>query len=379
MEKLLKGFLCGFAALCVVSWPSAHAANYAVETVTQGLAYPWSLAFLPDGGMLVTERDEGRLRYIRDGQLDPTPISGVPPVYTRGQSGLFDVALHPEFEENGLVYLALAHGGARANATRVVRGKLVGHVLEDVETIFTVEPMKATPAHYGGRLLFLPDGSLLLTTGDGFDYREQVQHLDNHLGKVLRLNDDGSAPDDNPFVGQPNALPEILTYGHRSPQGLALDSETGDVYSHEHGPRGGDELNLITAGTNYGWPIATFGLDYNGSKVSPYTEYEGTEQPLVYWTPSIAPSGLTIYRGDAFPEWNGDAFVGALKRGKANGVNIGKHIVRVDLEDGKVIGQERLLDEVGVRIRDIRTGPDGFIYVLTDEAQGKLLRLVPKE
>jgi glucose/arabinose dehydrogenase len=345
----------------------ASAEDFTVTTVAEGLDFPWSLAFLPDGSMLVTERS-GQLRRVTDGQVSD-PISGVPEVYARSQGGLFDVVLHPDFANNNTVYLTYAGGTRKSNATHLARAQLVGNDLENFEVLFVVDRKKDTAAHFGGRLAFLKDGTMLLTTGDGFDYREQAQNLGNHLGSTIRLNDDGSVPDDNPFVGQEGVQPEIWTYGHRSPQGLTVDPATGTVYETEHGPKGGDEVNILIAGNNYGWPVITYGRDYSGARISPFTEMDGLEQPLVDWTPSIAPSGLALYTGDLFPEWKGDLFAGAL---------LERTVHRIDLEDGAVIGQEILLEELGERIRDVRDGPDGYIYILTDSPEGRILRLEPK-
>jgi glucose/arabinose dehydrogenase len=318
--------------------------------------------------MLVTELD-GNLRVIRNGALDPTPITGVPPVYRKSQGGLFDVLLHPQFAENQLVYLSYAHGEPGANGTRVARARFTGSALDDLTVIFDVKPAKNTPVHYGGRMVFLPDGTLLVTTGDGFDFRESAQRLDSLLGKTVRLNDDGSVPADNPFASDPNALDEIWTYGHRNPQGLAVDTDTGRVYLHEHGPRGGDELNLVEKGVNYGWPVITYGMDYTGAYVSPYTEMVGMAQPLVYWVPSIAPAGLAYYGGDRFPEWRGDLFVAALAE---------QSVRRIDLDaGGRVTDQEILFTELESRIRDVRAAPDGLLYVLTDGPAGKVVRVKP--
>jgi glucose/arabinose dehydrogenase len=344
------------------------AAAYRIETVAEGLSFPWNIAFLPGGDLLVTELD-GRLRIVRGGVLDPTPVAGVPSVYRASQGGLFDVVLHPRFAENALVYLSYAHGEPRANATRVARARFTGAALQNLEVIFTSRPTKDTPVHYGGRLAFLPDGTLLVTTGDGFDYRESAQALDNLLGKTVRIDDDGTIPADNPFVANPDALDEIWTYGHRNPQGLVVAGDTGRVYLHEHGPRGGDELNLVARGVNYGWPVITYGMDYSGAYVSPYTEMAGMAQPVVYWVPSIAPAGMTYYDGDAFPQWKGDLFVAAL---------VEQSIRRIDLDaDGNVVGQEVLFTEIGARLREVRAGPDGNLYVLTDGPQGRVLRIVP--
>lgn len=348
--------------------------GYKVTEVAKGLDHPYSVAFLPDGSMLVTER-AGRLRLIKDGQLVATPIAGVPPVHTGSQAGLFDVVLHPKFAENSIVYLTYAHGTGAANATRVMRARFDGSALQDQQVIFEAKPVKDTNNHYGGRLVFLPDGTFVLLVGDGFEYREQAQNLGSHLGKIVRLNDDGTVPQDNPFVGRDNVRPEIFSYGHRNEQGLVFDAERGVLYETEHGPQGGDELNIIEAGKNYGWPVITYGRDYTGALVSPYKERPGMEQPVVYWTPSIAPSGLAIYRGDKFPAWNGDLLVGALAF---------KHLRRVDLDDSgrAVAGQEQLLTKLGERIRDVRVSPDGYVYVTTDYAadespSGRVLKLEP--
>lgn len=347
--------------------------GYKVVEIAKGLDHPYSIAFLPDGAMLVTER-AGRLRMIKDGKLVDAPIGGVPPVHVGSQAGLFDVVLHPKFAENNLIYLVYAHGTGKQNATRVARARLDGAMLQDLKVIFEAAPLKDTNSHYGGRMAFLADGTFALTVGDGFEYREKAQDLSAHLGKIVHLNDDGTVPQDNPFTAQKGARPEIWSRGHRNEQGLAFDGETGRLWEHEHGPQGGDELNIIEPGRNYGWPVITYGMDYSGAYVSPYTERPGMEQPVVYWTPSIAPSGLAIYRGDKFPAWNGDLFVGALAF---------KHLRRVDLDEaGNVAAQEELLTELGQRIRDVRTGPDGYIYVTTDydakaNPSGRVLRLEP--
>ena len=303
---------------------------------------------------------------IRDGELAVAPVAGVPEVYVAGQGGLFDVLPDPDFENNRLVYLSYAHGDAKANATRVARARLEDDALVDLQVIFTAEPMKATPHHYGGRMLMLGDGTLLVTVGDGFNYRERAQTLDNHFGKVVRILSTGGAPGDNPFVDTPDALPEIYSYGHRNPQGIVLAGDT--VYLHEHGPRGGDELNRIEPGANYGWPAITYGLDYTFARVTPYTSLEGMQQPLVDWTPSIAPSGMTYYDGELFGDWNGDLFVTAL---------VEKSARRVDLENGAVVGQERLFTLFDERLRDIRSGPDGALYILTDSEEGRVIRATP--
>lgn len=336
-----------------------------IARVASGLDHPWSVAFLPDGRVLVTER-AGRVRVIANGKLQPQPIAGVPAVYAKSQGGLFDVLPHPRFAENRLLYLSYSAGTDGANATRIARARLDGNRLTDLKVIFEVTPKKATPVHFGGRMAWLKDGTLVMTTGDGFDYREQALRLWNTLGKIVRLRDDGSVPADNPFVGRVGARPEIWSLGHRSPQGLAVDPATGALYEHEHGPRGGDEVNVIRRGGNYGWPAATFGRDYSGAAISPYQRYKGMVDGVVVWTPSIAPSGLAVYRGAMFPEWNGDLIVGALA---------GEQMRRVDFDGGKVMGEARVFPELKVRIRDVRTAPDGAIWITTDEDKGRVLRV----
>lgn len=344
-------------------------AAYRTVPVAEGLNHPWSLTFMPDGSMLIVEL-AGNIRLVRNGALSPDPISGAPDVYFESQGGLFDVLLDPDFAENRLVYLSYAHGTPGENRTRVARAHFDGTSLSELEVIFDAVPTKDTPVHYGGRMLFLPDGSLLVTIGDGFDYREMAQKLDADFGKIIRINRDGSVPDDNPFKGREGARPEVWTYGHRNMQGILFDEATGRVYGHEHGPQGGDEINIIEAGKNYGWPVITYGLDYSGARISPYTEYAGMEQPLLHWTPSIAPAGFTLYRGSVFPEWEGDLFVGALAA---------KHLRRIDMEDGKPVGQEELFVDLGHRIREVRTGPDGYLYIVTDGENGSVLRVEPAE
>jgi glucose/arabinose dehydrogenase len=346
---------------------AATAADYQVETLADGLSNPWSLAFLPDGGMLVTERS-GQLRLIdAAGQLRAEPVAGVPEAFVNGQSGLMEVALAPDFAESGELFLSYSCGTRDANHTCLAAATFNGEALENTHEIFRVQPAKKGSAHYGGRIAFLPDNTLLLTLGDGFDYREQAQNTANHLGSIVRLSRDGSAPEDNPFVGQADAMPELYSIGHRNVQGILVD-DAGRVFSHEHGPRGGDEINLIEAGKNYGWPKITYGIDYNGSQISPYTELPGLEQPLVYWDPSIAPSGMTLYQGELFPEWQGSLLVSALA---------GKEVRRVELKGNAAGEQESLFAELDQRFRDVRTGPDGAVYLLTDSPSGQLLRVVP--
>lgn len=348
---------------------AARAADYQIETLTQGLQYPWSLAFLPDGRMLVTER-VGRLRLVEaDGTLRDAPVEGVPSGYQDVQAGLMEVALDPDFKTTPWVYLSLAHGRANANNTRLIRGRLVDDRLEDVERLFDALPAKAGGSHYGGRIAFLPDKTLVLTLGDGFDYREQAQNLDNHLGTLVRLTRDGLAPQDNPFHGRTGMADEIYSYGHRNVQGIAYDAANERLLINEHGPRGGDEINLIEAGANYGWPLASFGLDYTGAQITPFESQPDTVAPLLHWTPSIAPSAMAIYDGTLFPEWQGDVFNAALATKEVRRVRLGAN--------GEVVEQQTLFAELDERIRDVHVGPDGALYLLTDSAEGRLLKVTP--
>jgi aldose sugar dehydrogenase len=356
-------------AVLLVACGRTDAQEYRIETIATGLEHPWSIAFLPDGRMLVTER-AGRLRIIADGQLLEEPVRGVPEAHVRGQGGLLEVMLDPDYAANGWIYLSLAHGTSRANSTRVVRGRLEGGEFIDVEVLFTAAPPRNTQLHYGGRMAFLADGTLVIGLGDGSDFREHAQRLDSHTGAIVRINRDGSIPDDNPFVGRDDALPEIYSYGHRNVQGLVFDPDTGHLWAHEHGPRGGDEVNLILPGRNYGWPVATFGVDYSGARITPYTTRPGMEDPRVDWTPSIAPSGMTVYRGAQFPDWQGDLLVTAL---------VAREVRRVMLDGERVTGQEALFGEIGERLRDIKTGPDGALYVLTDTRRGHVLRISARQ
>ena len=348
---------------------AAPSMAYTIETIAGGLDHPWSLAFLPDGAMLVTER-AGRLRLISaDGKLQSQAIAGLPPVFAKGQGGLLEIAIDPDFANTRWVYLSYSAGTARANATRLARARFTGSALEAFQLLFEVQPKKASNAHFGGRIAFLPDGSLLLSLGEGYDYKDAAQDLASDLGKIIRLNRDGTIPADNPFVGKPGARPEIYTYGHRNVQGLLVDPASGKIYAHEHGPKGGDELNLLRPGANYGWPVITYGIDYTGLPISRYQKKAGMEQPLVYWVPSIAPSGMTLYSGQAFAKWRGDLFIGALA---------GMHVRRVDLQNGAVIGQEELFTELEERVRDVRQAPDGSLILLTDSDEGRVLRVRPQ-
>jgi glucose/arabinose dehydrogenase len=343
---------------------------YKVETFAEGLAYPWGMAFLPDGRALVTERP-GRLRLVgRDGKVS-APLEGVPKVAAGGQGGLLDVALSPDFASSKTIYLSYSEPRQGGRATGVARARLAleggGGRLEDVETIFRQQP--ATPAymHFGSRLVFARDGNLFVTLGER-GQRDKAQDLATHFGKVVRIRPDGSLPPDNPFLGKAGVRPEIWSFGHRNPQAAALHPATGKLWTVEHGARGGDEVNIPRAGRNYGWPVITYGRDYTGLSIGEGTAKAGMEQPVYYWDPSIAPSGMAFYTGSLIPEWKGNLFVGALR---------GAALHRLVLDGERVAGEEVLLRDLGERIRDVRSGPDGALWVLTDSPRGRILRLVP--
>jgi len=357
--------------------PLLFSADYPirVEQLAGGLQNPWSLAFLPGGSLLITERP-GRLRVFRDGALDPEPIAGVPEVRLTVLGGLLDVVLHPNFAENRVLYLSYSKAvDGDLSTTAVARARLDGSALAGVEDIFVANTRSQSATNFGGRMVFGRDGKLYLAVGERQEQARAQDPMD-HGGKVLRLNDDGSAPTDNPFVGRDGFLPEIYTLGHRSPQGLAVHPETGAIWEHEHGPLGGDEINVLVAGANYGWPLVSYGLDYDGTEIAEtgLTARDGLEPPLVYWVPSIAPSGLAFYAGEPFADWQGNALVGSLMRGRVRGSG---HFQRLSFENGRAITREPILLELRQRIRDVRPGPDGLVYVLTDENPGVLLRLSP--
>lgn len=341
---------------------------YQIEEVAAGLDFPWSLSFLPDGDLLVTERS-GQLRRVSAGKLS-APIAGLPSdIYVKSQGGLLDVVLHPNYGENGWLYLSYVVGSDEENALRVMRAKLEGNSLVEQQTLFTVSPFKDTPVHFAGRIAFLPDNTLLITSGDGFDYREDAQRLNNQLGKVIRINDDGSLPADNPFIdGKAGELSRyVYSYGHRNAQGIVYDPVRNLIFSNEHGPAGGDEINIIQAGLNYGWPVITHGRDYSGARISPFTEYPGMQQPFVDWTPSIAPSGMAVHSGEMFSSLNGDLLISVLKF---------KEVRWLQMQGNQVLGQVSLFKELNQRIRDVRVHPDGAIFILTDSAEGRVLRVV---
>lgn len=344
-----------------------------VTTVAEGLEMPWALAFLPDGRLLITEKHIGQLRILgTDGKLS-NPIQGLPAVMGADQGGLLGLAVDPKFAENGLIYWSYAEPQADGtNNTAVARGRLAGDRVENVQVIFHQTPSLNSTKHFGGRLVFAPDGTLFVTTGERsiLEGRAQAQRLDGTLGKVVRINPDGSIPKDNPFVGRQGARPEIWSYGHRNILSAAIDPATGKLWEVEHGAKGGDELNQPQAGKNYGWPTITYGVEYSGQKIGEgITAKEGMEQPVYYWDPVIAPAGMAFYQGDLFPAWKGNILIGGLSS---------KALIRLVMQDGKVVGEERLLTDLGERIRDVIIGPDGAIYLATDSQNGRVLKVTPK-
>ena len=359
----------GAAPAAAQSYPSS-AGNLNVETIARGLERPWGLAFLPDGKMLVTER-AGRLRVVaRDGRLSP-PVTGVPAVRANGQGGLHDVVPDREFATNRTIYFCYAEPASGGGRTAMARARFAdgeAPKLDDVKVIFRQEGPLSSGNHYGCRIVQGRDGNLWLTMGDHFTSRDEAQNLANHIGKIVRVTPDGAVPRDNPFVGRSDARPEIWSYGHRNSQGAALHPQSGKLWEHEHGPRGGDEINIPLAGKNYGWPVIGYGIDYSGVKIHEASAKAGMEQPVKYWVPSIAPSGMAFYTGDVFAPWKGNLLVGALA---------GQLLVRLELDGEKVGREERLLTNLGARIRDVRQGPDGAIWLLTDGGDGRILRVTP--
>ena len=360
--------LTSFLLTLAISTGSLSAqASYSLETVAENLNFPWSIAFTPEGDYLVAMRSGVVRRISAGGEVSPA-LEGLPASYVLSQGGYFDITLDPGFTDNQRIYLSFAYGTPELNGTRIVTGRLNGNRVENVTPIFTVSPLKDTAVHYGGKMLFLPDGTLVMTTGDGFEYREAAQDTFNLMGKIIRINSDGSIPADNPYANNGLGNAAVWSYGHRNPQGLVLDKMSGHLYSHEHGAKGGDELNLIKPDTNYGWPAVTKGVNYSGAYVSPLRSAPGIEEPLTYWDPSIGASGLAIYDGDAFPNWRGKLFIGAL---------VDEEVRMLTLSDGRVVDEQAMFSEIGARIRDVRTGPDGMLYLLTDSEQGKVIRVVP--
>jgi glucose/arabinose dehydrogenase len=363
-----------FAELEPSAAPPAAKGWHAV-TVAEGIPQPWSITWLPDGRPLIASK-EGKLHVLNGKRLDPVPLDGLPPLYSGGQGGLLDIALHPGDKVNPRVYMTMSTGTSSANRTILVQGVFDGKRVHGIKTLFRVEQGKSGGQHFGSRLLWLPDGTLLMSIGDGGNppqrvgamlARDQAQNLGTHQGSILHLTAEGKAAPGNPLARRAGALPEIWSYGHRNIQGLARDPVSGRVWATEHGPRGGDELNLIEGGQNYGWPLQSYGADYRTGEPVGKRSVPGMTAPKVAWVPSPAPSGLALYTGSDFPQWRGSLFSGSL---------VGMDVRRIALDkDGNVQGQERL--DIGRRVRDVRQGPDGSLYVLTDEEHGRLLRIVP--
>jgi glucose/arabinose dehydrogenase len=367
--------LCVVALASMLALSNADAQNQrqvfgdlAVETIASGLDHPWGMQFLPGGRVLVTERP-GRMRIVDKGKLGP-PVGGVPKVFATGQGGLLDILLDADFASNRVLFFCFAEPTKGGGRTSMARAKLSADEsrLEDVQIIFRQQGPPSRGNHWGCRIVQARDGNLFLALGDHFTHRDEAQNLRNHLGKIIRVKPNGSVPPDNPFVGRNDALPEIWSYGHRNAQGAALHPETGRYWTHEHGPRGGDEINIPQASKNYGWPVIGYGIDYSGARIHEATAKAGMEQPIYHWVPSIAPSGMAFNTGDLFPNWRGNLFVGALAA---------QALVRLELDGEKIVKEERLLRALGQRIRDVRTGPDGALWLLTDATNGRVLRVTP--
>jgi glucose/arabinose dehydrogenase len=339
--------------------------KYFVDTLITGLEIPWGMAFLPNGDVLITER-KGQLRIVKNGVLSEDTILGVPPVVFTVQGGLLDIELHPNYEENGWIYLAYSCASEEGGSnTAIMRAKLEGNTLVQQEKIFQATPFGNRPHHFGCKLQFDREGYLYFSVGDRGEW-DNAQDLTNHAGKIHRIHDDGRIPEDNPFLATEGAMPSIFTYGNRNPQGVTIHPQTGEIWAHEHGPRGGDEVNIIKAGTNYGWPVISYGINYDSTIITELTEKEGLAQPLHYWVPSIAPCGMTFTTSDLYPNWKGNLLVGSLRF---------RYLNRCEVVDGKIVHEEKLLDTQG-RVRDVEVGPDGYIYVAV-EAPGMLLRVYP--
>jgi glucose/arabinose dehydrogenase len=339
--------------------------KFGVDTITKELTNPWGIAFLPDGRILVTER-AGEIRIVKDGKLLPEKIGNVPAVFANGQGGLMDIKLHPDYASNGWIYLTYAKPGEGGGGTVLARAKLEGNNLTNLEELFSAQPLSESGAHFGSRVVFDGKGYVFVSSGER-GTKPNAQDLTNHLGKILRLQEDGKVPTDNPFINTPGAKPEIWSYGHRNPQGLIYDKATETLWNVEHGPMGGDELNKVEKGKNYGWPEITYGMNYDSTVISDFTEKEGMEQPVFFWKPSIATCGMTQVTSDRYPDWKGNLLIGALAK---------QHIARVELDaQGKFVKQEKLLENIG-RVRAVEQSPDGYLYVAT-ETPGMLLRLVP--
>lgn len=346
----------------------ANQSDFTIETFAEGLDHPWSLAFLPNGDLLVSER-AGRLRRITSTGELLKPIENLPKIFVQGQGGLLGLAIDPDYSNNQRVYFSFSEAKGDVSGIAVARGKLENGTLKNVQVIYRQKPKVSGDKHFGSRLVFAKDGSLFITLGERFHQMEESQKLDNHMGKIIRILPDGSLPNDNPFANAKGALPDIWSYGHRNVQGAALHPLTGKLWVHEHGPRGGDEINIPMPGKNYGWPEASYGNHYWLIPIKDDHKQQGFEEPIYHWTPSIAPSGMVFYTAGSFPDWKGDLFVGALA---------GRHLARLELDGKKVVREHQLLVSEGYRVRDVAQGPDGMLYLVTDSSNGKVLRLVPK-
>lgn len=343
---------------------SSQKQKFGVDTITQALKNPWGMAFLPDGRILVTDR-AGEINIIKDGKLSDEKIQNVPEVYANGQGGLLDIVIHPNYATNGWIYLSYSKPGENGGGTVIARTKLEGNTFTGLQELFSAQPFTTSSVHFGCRIVFDGNGYIFFSSGER-GTKENAQDLSNHLGKILRLHEDGKVPTDNPFVDTQGARPEIWSYGHRNPQGLVFDRDTKILWDVEHGPKGGDELNKVEKGKNYGWPVVTYGIDYNGSPISDIQEKEGMEPPVKYWVPSIAPCGMVQVTGNKYPNWRNNLLIGALAH---------THVARVEIDIDKAVGEEKLLDKIG-RVRAVAQSPDGYIYVAT-ENPGMLVRLVP--
>ena len=356
-KRILLVFFTFILTICNSLYAEDH--QYKIEKIKMDFSNPWSSTFLPNGNILVNELS-GKIKLIEAETKNIIEIKSVPEVLFKGQGGLSDIKLHPNYQINKRIYLSFSYGSKNNNTLRVISAELKGHELIDKKLIFEASPYRKTANHYGARLLFLEDNSLLITSGDGFNYRELAQELDNHYGKIIRVKDDGSIPSDNPFLEVDGALPEIWSLGHRNQQGITRDRKNQIIYSHEHGPRGGDEINIIHPGRNYGWPAITYGIDYNGSIISPFTEKDGMEQPIKYWVPSIGPSDMLFYEGQSFPEFQGSLLITSLVPGDIRKINIKKSSV----------SEEIIFKEIKGRIRSIKASQKGDLIVLTDGPKG---------
>ena len=372
MKKYIKKILILLPLIFISFTANSTEKSYELEVLTDQLDRPWSLGFLPDGEILISELT-GNLKIYNNQGILSDPIKGLPEVFVKSQGGLSDIVIHPNFIENKLIFLSFSINSKKGKTLQVIRARLDNKTLSDIKVIFTAKAYRSTSAHFGARLLLLRDNTLLISSGDGFNHREKAQSLDNHFGKIIRINTDGSIPIDNPFINTKGSLPDIWTYGHRNQQGLIID-DNGSVFSHEHGPRGGDELNIIEPGKNYGWPSITYGIDYNGSIISPFKIKEGMEQPIKHWIPSIAPSDITFYTGSLFSKWFGSIFISALVPGDVR---------RVTLKNNIFISEEIMFKEIQSRIRSIKMAPDGSLIILTDGAKGentsgKMIKVLPR-